>query len=137
VLEIAEAGEMQVAPCAETLHRVVAAVAAQVLEFRPPLKQGRAPGTFAAADVEHGPDRPLQVGVGAGDGERDLPGKSRAAADRGGAQGRVAVPAVEVGLVVLFAHGGGEWRGACDPIAPRLPDPPWPTSGPRPSTSCS
>jgi hypothetical protein len=58
-----------------------------------------APGAFAAADVEHGADRALQVVLGHGDGQRDLAREPWRAADVA-----VAVPALEVVGVVMLGH---------------------------------
>src|SRR5690606_4777685 len=54
---------------------------------------------FAAADVQYGTDRPLQVILGGGHGQRHLARQPLRAADAA-----AAVPAVEVCLVVLLFH---------------------------------
>ncbi|MNT31916.1 hypothetical protein D3C72_1677730 [compost metagenome] len=91
---------MQVAAAAIAVDGVLAAVKAQVLYARAQLEQWRAPGTFAAADIEHAADRPLQVVLGTGHGQGHL------ACQACGATGLVGlVPALEVGGVVGLVHG--------------------------------
>lgn len=97
--EIAEAGVMQVAGAAVARNRVFAAVEAQVAQLRPQLQQRRAPRAFAAADVQHAADRALQPVLGRGHCQRHLARQPLRAADVA-----AAVPALEVGGVILFGH---------------------------------
>ncbi|MNI53034.1 hypothetical protein D3C73_1078480 [compost metagenome] len=98
--EIAEAGQVQVAGPAVAAHSVLAAVETEVVDLRTQFQQRRAPGAFAAADVQHAADRSFQVVLGRGHGEGDLARQARAATDVG-----AAVPALEVGGVVGLVHG--------------------------------
>src|SRR5690606_4981529 len=92
---------------------------------------------LAAADVEHRAQRPFQVVLGGGDGQRHLALQAAAPADAA-----AAVPAVEVGAVVGLLHGRARYRaGRVHAIlcAPRHSGESarWtPTSGSSPRTSC-
>src|SRR5690606_21331016 len=97
--KIAEAGEVQVAAAAMARDRVLAAVEAEVGDVGAQRAQRGAPCTLAAADVEHRTQRSLEVVLGRRHRQRDLALEAPAPADAA-----LAVPAVEVGTVVVFLH---------------------------------
>ncbi len=124
VFEIAETGQVQVAARTEAADRVFAAVKTQVVQFRSQLQQRRAPRSLAATDVEHAADWPLEVVLRGCHGQGDLARESGRAADRRATRRRIAVPLVEIGLVVVFAHrtrcigvGAHARCAACHPSA--------------------
>src|SRR5262249_41288213 len=90
---------------------VLAGVEALVVDLRPQRAQRRAPRRLAAADVEHAPDRPAEVVLGDGDGERDLALELLARSDL---MTRVAIPLLEIGTIVDFLHDAATRPGVED-----------------------
>lgn len=104
VFEVPEPREVQVSARAEAADRIFAAVETEVLQSGTQFRQRGPPCALAAADIQYRAQRALEMVFGGGDRERDLAGEARGTADRLLAQRGVAVPALEIGGVVLFGH---------------------------------
>src|SRR5439155_23591325 len=95
---LAKRAGAHIARLAELFDDVFAGVVAYVADLRPQLQQVRQPRRFAAADVDDVADRAAQEVFGHRDRQHHFPADDGLGADACAA----AIPAVEVGAVVLF-----------------------------------